>query len=125
MLPEGLVAFRWLNERYSIALELVPAELRGRLEEAEIYHEILEHNWYLNERSTDEVLLEDATRDYVEQILNTHADERTILDARELDDDSDVTDEDDAAEVADYAMVSPPDTDSVWPVVKPASSDAK
>lgn len=117
VLPEGLVAFRWLNERYSTALELVPAELSGRLEDAEIYHEILEHNWYLNERSTDEVLLEDATRDYVEQILSTHADERTVLDARELDDDP--------AEVADYAMVSPPDTDSVWPVVKPASSDAK
>lgn len=86
-LPEAVVAYRWLRERYRFALELVPDDLRSRLEDPEIYHEILEHNWYLNERSDEEVLLEDATRDYVDNILSRRRDESTVLviDADEAD----------------------------------------
>jgi hypothetical protein len=80
VLPEAIVAYRWLNERWSPALELVPAELRDRLEDPEIYHEILEHNWYMNERSDEEITLEEATTDYVEHILKRSSDEQTILD---------------------------------------------
>jgi hypothetical protein len=79
VIPEAIVAYRWLNERWARALELVPNEMRGRLEDAEVYHEILEHNWYMNERSDEEVLLEDATRDYVEHILSVRSDERTVI----------------------------------------------
>ncbi len=78
-LPDAVVAYRWLKERYQLALDLVPDELRGRLEDPEIYHEILEHNWYLNERSDTEVLLEDATLDYIENILSRRRDESTVL----------------------------------------------
>ena len=125
-LPEAVVAYRWLKERYQVALELVPEELQTRLEDPEIYHEILEHNWYLNERSDDEILLEDATRDYVEHVLSGYADESTVL---ELADRADRHDTEVATEGTDdrngHDMVSPPDTDNVWPVVKPAPSEAK
>ena len=80
VIPEAIVAYRWLNERWSRALDLVPAELQSRLEDAEIYHEILEHNWYLNEQSPEEVTLEEATEDYVANILSSRSDERTVLD---------------------------------------------
>ena len=83
VIPEAVVADRWLNERWARALGLVPDELRDRLEDPEIYHEILEHNWYLNERSSEEVTLEDATADYVATILSGRSDERTVLDVVE------------------------------------------
>ena len=124
-LPEAVVAYRWLRERYAVALELVPEDLQSRLEDPEIYHEILEHNWYMNERSTEEVLLEDATRDYVEHVLSRHADETTVLEiADQVDQDPDPQDPD-PQDPDPQDMVSPPDIDSVWPVVNPAPSDAK
>lgn len=125
VLPEAVVAYRWLSERYRSALDLVPDDLRGRLEDPEVYHEILEHNWYLNEQSSDEVLLEDATRDYVEKILSRRIDESKVLDIAVDDGDGDVDLDGSPQDGDDQDMVSPPDTDNVWPVVKPASSDAK
>ena len=79
MLPEAIVAYRWLTERYEPTLEVVPAELRGRLEDAEIYCEILEHNWQLNEEAGVDVALDVAARSYVETVLEHHLDERTVL----------------------------------------------
>lgn len=78
-LPEAVVAYRWLTERYRPTIELVPESLRGRLEEAEIYHEVLEHNWGMNEREGVDVPIERATLDYIDTVLARHPDERTIL----------------------------------------------
>ena len=36
-------------------MAMVPAEARGKLEPAEIFHEILVHRWYLSERRQQEV----------------------------------------------------------------------
>ncbi len=79
VLPEAVVAYRWLTERYEPALDLVPIDLRDRLEDAEIFHEILEHNWRLNEEAGGDVALEIATRSYIETDLEDHLDERTVL----------------------------------------------
>ena len=45
--PETIVAYRWLAEVFEPAIAGVPAELYGKREAAEIFHEILEHRWYL------------------------------------------------------------------------------
>ena len=47
--PESVAANRWLVEVYEPALAAVPAELRGRLDDPEIFHGILEHRWFLSE----------------------------------------------------------------------------
>ena len=57
----------------------MPASLRGRLEEPELYHEILTHNWALNAEAGVDVAIESAAVDYVAQVLSRHPDERTIL----------------------------------------------
>ena len=44
---------------------MVPAEARGKLEPAEIFHEILVHRWYLSERAGHEVDIFDTARDYI------------------------------------------------------------
>ena len=39
-----------------------------------MFHDILEHRWYLNEESAEEVDLFDAARDYVERVLTQKPD---------------------------------------------------
>ncbi len=64
-----IVAHRWLSEVYEPLRAMVPARLRGRLEPAELFHEVLEHRWYLSERAGGEVDLFTAARDYVASVL--------------------------------------------------------
>jgi tRNA A-37 threonylcarbamoyl transferase component Bud32 len=71
----NLVANRWLTEVYEPIVRMVPAEARGKLEPAEIFHEILEHRWYLSERAGTEVDLFDSARDYVANVLPQRPDE--------------------------------------------------
>lgn len=79
VLPEGVMAFRWMTERWQPALDMIPAELRSRLEDAELYHQILEHNWYLAEQADAEVPLAVAVQSYVDTVLSRRADERAVL----------------------------------------------
>jgi hypothetical protein len=79
-LPESVVAYRWLSEVFEAALALVPAELRAaKLEPAELFHEILEHRWYLSEKTGRDVGLEAAVGSYVEQVLRAAPDERKVF----------------------------------------------
>jgi len=59
-----LVANRWLTEYYEPIIAMVPPSERGKLEPAEIYHEVLVHRWYLSERAGHEVDIFDTARDY-------------------------------------------------------------
>ncbi len=71
----ALVANRWLTEVYEPVMAMVPADARGKLEPAELFHEILVHRWYLSERSDTEVSIRDTARDYIETVLATKPDE--------------------------------------------------
>jgi Domain of unknown function (DUF4032)/Lipopolysaccharide kinase (Kdo/WaaP) family len=78
-LPESVVAYRWLSEVYEAALAEVPDELRAKLEPAEMFHEILEHRWYLSEAAGKDVGLKPAVASYVDQVLRPAPDERTVF----------------------------------------------
>jgi hypothetical protein len=78
-LPEAVMAYRWMNERWKPALDSIPPDLRSRLEDAEIYHELLEHNWYLSEQAGVEVSLFEAVESYISNVLEGHDDERHVL----------------------------------------------
>jgi len=83
-LPESVVAYRWLTEVFEAALALVPEDLRAKLEPAELFHEILEHRWYLSEQAGRDVGLEAAAASYADQVLRPAPDERKAFsDARE------------------------------------------
>ena len=71
---EAVIATRWLTMAFEPVVRLVPAELRGKLEPAEIFHEILEHRWYLNEEYDEELDLFETARDYVDRVLSTKPD---------------------------------------------------
>ena len=66
---EIVAANRWLEEIYDPVIASIPEELRGRLPPAEIFHEILEHRWYMSETAGHDVGTSAATQDYLEQVL--------------------------------------------------------
>ena len=70
-----LVASRWLDEVYEPVVALVPPDASGKLEPAEIFHEVLQHRWYLAERAGHDIDILDAAADYIANVLTTKPDE--------------------------------------------------
>jgi len=66
---EIVAANRWLEEIYDPVIAAIPEQLRGRLPPAEIFHEILEHRWYMSETAGRDVGTTAATQNYLEQVL--------------------------------------------------------
>jgi hypothetical protein len=60
---------RWLSEVFEKVINQVPDNLKGRVEDAQIFHEVLEHRWYLGEKAGKDVGLDFATTDYMNSIL--------------------------------------------------------
>jgi hypothetical protein len=77
--PDAVAAYRWLTEVYEPALNQVPPDLRIKLHPAELFHEILEHRWYLSEERGEDVDTRAAVDDYVETELRTRTDEHTVF----------------------------------------------
>ncbi|MFG1997751.1 DUF4032 domain-containing protein [Spirillospora sp. NPDC048911] len=68
-IPEVVAANRWLAEVYEPVVQAIPGELRDRLDEAEIFLEVLEHRWFMSERSAKDVGTMAAALDYFENVL--------------------------------------------------------
>jgi hypothetical protein len=66
---EIVAANRWLTEVYDPVVAAIPEGLRGRLAPAEVFHEILEHRWYMSERAGRDVGTTTAARSYFERVL--------------------------------------------------------
>lgn len=67
--PDVVAANQWLIEVYEPVVRAIPAALRGRLEEAEIFHEVLEHRWLLSEAAGRDIGTTAAAKDYFTTIL--------------------------------------------------------
>ena len=72
-------ARRWLTDVYDHVIKQIPDELRGRVEPAQMFHEILEHRWYLGEQAGYDLGLDFATKDYVEKVLPYRTDSGTHI----------------------------------------------
>ena len=70
-----LVASRWMHDIFEPIMALVPPDATGKLEPAEVFHEILEHRWYLSEQAGHEVDIHETARDYVARFLTAKPDE--------------------------------------------------
>ena len=62
-------AKRWLDEVFYKVVNAVPTAMRGRVEDAQLFHEVLEHRWYLGEKAGRDLGLEFATNDYISKVL--------------------------------------------------------
>ena len=77
--PENVAAVRWLDRRFEPIIAAIPGHLLVRLEAAEIFHQLLQHRWYLAERQGHDGSLEEALPSYLDGILVTSPDERLQL----------------------------------------------
>lgn len=73
-----LVAHDWVNDVFEPTVRAVPRELSRKLEPAEIFHEVLEHRWYMSEQQGRDVPTHEAVASYVAEVLPTRADESFI-----------------------------------------------
>lgn len=79
-LPQAIVAARWIAEVYEPTVAEIPPDLVGRREPAELFHELLEHRYFLSEAAGHEVDNETAIRSYLDSVLRHRPQERVIFD---------------------------------------------
>ncbi|MGI5155212.1 DUF4032 domain-containing protein [Microbispora sp. CA-102843] len=76
---EAIVAHRWLAEVFQPVVNATPADLRRKLEPAQLFHEVLDHRWYMSEAAGKDVGLEAAVRSYVDNVLVHKPDEKAVI----------------------------------------------
>ena len=77
--PESVAAYRWRAEIFEPSVAAVPPELRDKRQAAEVFHEILQHRWFLSERAGADVGMEPAVASYVADVLRHAPDERMMI----------------------------------------------
>jgi hypothetical protein len=78
-MAESVVASRWRQEVFEPTVAAVPEELWARLPAAEVFHQVLEHRWFLSELAGKDVGIDEAVRSYVHSELPTRRPERVVL----------------------------------------------
>lgn len=77
-LPLEAVAHRWMVREYEPVVALIPETLREKLEPAQIFHEILDHRWFLSQNEQRFVPLMEAAASYFQRVLPGHRDEAMV-----------------------------------------------
>lgn len=76
---EEVLAHRWLSEVFEPVVKSIPREYSGRLEPAEVFHQVLLHRWELAEKQDRKVPLEEAVNSYVVNVLAYRRDEEALI----------------------------------------------
>ncbi|MDW5325437.1 DUF4032 domain-containing protein [Plantactinospora sp. KLBMP9567] len=76
---EQQAAHRWLTEVFEPVVRAVPAHLRGKLEPAELFVQVIEHRWRLSERAGRDVGLAPAVQSFLADELVHRPDEQAVL----------------------------------------------
>ncbi|MEU5059215.1 MULTISPECIES: DUF4032 domain-containing protein [unclassified Streptomyces] len=63
-----VLAHRWVRDVFRPTVRAVRDHVPERTDAAELYHELLEHRWYLSERAQHDIGLDAAVEDYVKNI---------------------------------------------------------
>lgn len=76
---EEMVAHEWLIRVFEPIVRAVPKHLKGKLEPAEVFHQLLEHRWQLSRDEDRDVPLAEALTSYVRDVLQHRRDEATVI----------------------------------------------
>ena len=66
--PETVAVHRWLSEVFEPAVAAIPPELWGKRDAAEVFHEALEHRWFLSQQAGEDIGLMPAVDAYVAEV---------------------------------------------------------
>jgi hypothetical protein len=78
-IDEEQVAHEWLMRVFEPVVTSIPRDLRGKLEPAEVFHQLLEHRWFMSQREQRDVPLAEALTSYVNDVLRHRRDEATVI----------------------------------------------
>ena len=76
---EELHAHEWLTRVFEPVVRAIPYDLRAKLEPAEVYHQVLEHRWYLSQAQGKSVPIAEVLTSYINDVLRYRRDEATIM----------------------------------------------
>src|SRR6185369_2256150 len=78
-LDEEMVAHDWLVRVFEPVIRSIPKDLKGKLEPAEVFHQLLDHRWYLSQNQNRNVPLAEALTSYIDDVLRPRRDEVTVV----------------------------------------------
>jgi hypothetical protein len=78
-LDEEAMAHEWLLRVFEPVVRAIPADLRGKLEPAEVFHQLLEHRWYMSQNEDRDIPLAEALTSYINDVLRHRRDEATVI----------------------------------------------
>jgi len=78
-IPESVAASRWREEVFEPTVAAVPENLWAALPAAELFHQVLEHRWFLSEQAGKDVGIDEAVKAYVASELPKRRPERVVL----------------------------------------------
>lgn len=76
---EEMVAHEWLTRVFEPIVMAIPFDLRAKLEPAEVFHQVLEHRWYMSQARGRSVPLAETLTSYIEEVLSHRRDEATVM----------------------------------------------
>jgi hypothetical protein len=79
-LDEEMVAHEWLMRVFEPVVRAIPRDLKGKLEPAEVFHQLLEHRWYMAQDAGHDIPLAEAVTSYINDVLRHRRDEATMID---------------------------------------------
>ena len=76
---EEMVAHEWLTRVFEPVVKAIPFDLRAKLEPAEVFHQVLEHRWYMSQARGRAVPLAEVLTSYIDDVLRHRRDEATVM----------------------------------------------
>lgn len=76
---EDMAAHEWLTRVFEPVVKAIPWDLRAKLEPAEVYHQVLEHRWYMSQAQGRSAPLAEVLASYIDTVLRHRRDEATLM----------------------------------------------
>ncbi|GAA1939249.1 DUF4032 domain-containing protein [Microbacterium aoyamense] len=76
---EEMVAHEWLTRVFEPVVRAIPWDLRAKLEPAEVFHQVLEHRWYMSQAQGKSAPLAEVLSSYIDTVLRHRRDEATVM----------------------------------------------
>lgn len=76
--PMSLVAHGWMMQIFEPIVSAIPEKLLGKLEPAQVFHEFLDHRWFMAEKAGHDVPVSVALESYIDNVLRKRPDEKHL-----------------------------------------------
>jgi len=76
---EEMAAHEWLTRVFEPVVKAIPWDLRAKLEPAEVFHQVLEHRWYMSQARGRSVPIAEVLTSYIDDVLRHRRDEATLM----------------------------------------------